>query len=104
MTAFSGTLVAPADQNRSGFDDGTTWQVGDNYIRLGRISGAVTIDTGGIVFANFLVPQGATINTCPLQLYNTLTRSRAARPTRSMRTPRSRNRTSAAVIFHPPRR
>jgi hypothetical protein len=69
MPVVNHQLVAPTDQARCGFDDGTTFTVSDQYVRIGRFDGSATEYTGGIVMP-LDVPQGATINSATLQFYN----------------------------------
>lgn len=69
MPVVNTQLSAPGDQNRCGWDDGTTFNVSDQYVRIGRQDGSATINTGGIVMP-LDVPQGATINSATLQFYN----------------------------------
>lgn len=61
-------LAAPGDQNRCGFEDPSpAYNVADMYVRVGDFGDGIYV--GGIVMA-LDVPQGATINSATMQLYN----------------------------------
>lgn len=70
MPVINYQLAAPGDQARCGYDTaGTSFTVSDLYVSIGRPGSAADEDTGGIVMP-LDVPQGATINSATMQLYN----------------------------------
>jgi hypothetical protein len=72
MPIYNYQLTAPGDQARCNHDDAGTIDSffgNDDIVVIGRIGGAASVHTAGIVMP-LDVPQGATINSATIQLYN----------------------------------
>lgn len=74
MPSFNVQLVAPTDENRCAWeDDSTTLNFGDRFVRVGSNTGGGdnTFDSlAGLVFDLSGIPQGATIDSASLRLWN----------------------------------